>query len=127
MATVICSVCKTDQPLSPDGNWVAIHVGNDDEIYPQCQGSGYPPYVDVKRSSLTMDEKQALLGDIENDLWIILKKTNDANAQYPEVTPLIQAIEQCRNIQMSFPTITFSKSFTNSETMLDEGHHYHEV
>ncbi len=52
--------------------------------------------------------KQALITAIEDDLWFLLDRKYEAEEEYeyPEILPLIQAIAQCRQIQMSFPTIT---------------------
>ncbi len=107
MATAICSVCKTDQEISRDGNWVVVHPANSEPH--QCQGSGYPPsvfYDEAGMKRMSLDEKQKLLGDIENDLWGLLEAKHQGNADYLEILPLLQGIEQCRQIQMSFPVIT---------------------
>ncbi len=96
MVTAICSVCKTDQPISPDGNWIVVHP--DSKAVHQCPGSGYPPFVDIEPKPLTLVEKQQLLSSIENDFWALLKKKNDDDAEYPEVATLIQSINNCQNM-----------------------------
>lgn len=71
---------------------------------------------------LTMAEKQTLLTSIEDDLWQILKKKNEADAEYLDIVLLIQSLDQCQRIQISFrdefPMIIHSKPII---TISDDG------
>ncbi len=81
------------------------------EIWPMNLSNEIPSHACVnpsyvKTEPLTLDEKQKLLVDIEDDFWGLLGIKYQSDADYQEVGPLIQSIAQCRQIQMSFPTVT---------------------
>ncbi len=67
---------------------------------------------------LTLDEKLKLIGEVENDLWVILKSRE--GAEYSEVSDLIGLIEKCQIIKDQLDPIMIATLERDGEGLYQE-------